>query len=88
MRLWPSDSLLCGHLGIPFCSRQGVGKALAKQATELADLHKAAMWVHLSDWAGSVRAFEANGFKEVSRVIVDLDEYRTKSVPAHIRLGV
>lgn len=60
---------------------KGVGKALIKAATDIADQHGASMWVHLSDSQAGVSAFQSNGFVKRSEVTVELDEYKTKSHP-------
>lgn len=61
--------------------KQGVGKAMIKWATDLADQHGASMWNHLADNPVAVNAFAANGFKEVNPCAVNLDEFATKPMP-------
>lgn len=52
---------------------RGVGSALIRWGTRRADLDGVFCWVHASE-AGSV-VFEKQGFAEVGRLEVDLDEY-------------
>ncbi|KAK0614652.1 acyl-CoA N-acyltransferase [Immersiella caudata] len=63
----------------PAFQRRGVGSALLKWGTDLADKHKSYAWVHSS--AGAWRAYANAGFKVVRVLDVDLDEYAPVSAP-------
>ncbi|KZP15564.1 hypothetical protein FIBSPDRAFT_867138 [Athelia psychrophila] len=57
----------------PAFQKQGIASALMQWGTAQADRDGVACWVH-SSHAGW-RAFEKNGFREESRLDLDLDEY-------------
>lgn len=59
--------------------RRGVGSALLKWGTDIADKHGAFAWVHSS--AGAWRAYEKAGFRTVRTLTVDLDEYAPVPAP-------
>ncbi|KAK3360653.1 putative GNAT family acetyltransferase [Lasiosphaeria hispida] len=65
----------------PDFQRRGVGSALLKWGTDIADAHDGAFaWVHSS--AGAWRAYEKAGFRTVRTLDVDLDEYAPVPAPA------
>lgn len=74
-----SRSLFCAGIAVdPAYHGKGAATALIAHAAEIADENNARAWVHLSDHAGGVRAFEKNGFRVVNDVSVDLDAYAEK----------
>jgi GNAT superfamily N-acetyltransferase len=57
----------------PLHQRKGVGSALLKWGTDIADRHSVYTWVHSSD--GAWRVFQKHGFETIYTLDVDLDEY-------------
>jgi len=57
----------------PSYAGKGVGSALMRAGTELADKERAWCWVHSS--MKGAPSFEKNGFEEVGRIELDLDEF-------------
>jgi GNAT superfamily N-acetyltransferase len=78
----------CTFAVAPTAQGRGVGSALLRWATGLADAHGASAWVHLSDNPGGARALEKSGFREVNRLAFDLDHYATKPKPGGGKWGV
>lgn len=71
-------TIYCINLHVaPSRQRLGVGSAMVEWAVQMADTRGAAVWAHLSDAPGGLRAFEKNGCREVNTVTVNLDEFRT-----------
>jgi GNAT superfamily N-acetyltransferase len=64
----------------PAFQRRGVGSALLKWGTDLADAGSTFAWVHSS--AGAWRAYAKAGFKTIRTLDVDLDEYAPVPAPA------
>jgi GNAT superfamily N-acetyltransferase len=88
-RLWqsvimPSDSgcrclIIAGFFVATSYQGKGIGSALLRYATEMADEHGVFMWVHSSEAAW--RAYEKAGFAIVRMLEVDLDEWAPVSPP-------
>ncbi|MCJ1309649.1 hypothetical protein MMC25_003309 [Agyrium rufum] len=57
----------------PAYQKRGIGSVLIRWGTEKADEAGVFCWVHSSD--GGYGAFEANGYVERQRLVVNLDEY-------------
>jgi len=55
------------------CAGKDVGSALMRALKELTDKERAWCWVHSS--VNGAPAFEKNGFEEVGRIELDLDEF-------------
>ncbi|WOO78345.1 uncharacterized protein LOC62_02G001891 [Vanrija pseudolonga] len=75
-----TQSFFCTGISVdPATQARGAGSAMIGWAAAQADRYGARSWVHLSDHAGGVRAFEKHGYKVVNAVTVDLDAYATKA---------
>ncbi|KAL1407814.1 hypothetical protein Q8F55_007249 [Vanrija albida] len=73
------QSFFCTGISVdPATQSRGAGSAMIGWAAAQADRYNARSWVHLSDHAGGVRAFEKHGYRVVNQVTVDLDEYARK----------
>lgn len=60
----------------PKVQGKGIGSMMLQWAGKKADEDKVKIWVHSSEAGWPV--FKKNGFEEVERLTVDLDEYATK----------
>lgn len=75
-----TQSFFCTGISVdPSTQARGAGSAMIGWAAAQADRYCARSWVHLSDHAGGVRAFEKHRYSVVNSVTVDLDAYATKA---------
>jgi GNAT superfamily N-acetyltransferase len=66
----------------PKYQRRGIGSALLKWGTDVADERGIFIWVHSSE--AGVKAYEKAGFEPIGSLDIDLDEYAPRPPPEEV----